>query len=265
MAWLTTLKQQLSQISFKRENLTKGFRLSLICGTAFLTGCSDLEYNKHKVGELKGRLIIEWISSDSFRFLKHATDPLRFTRHDGMKIVPGTMITDGGSVPAALRSVKTYSPWGFGPAFVIHDWLFQMKSCKLPGYEKLTLDSSADIMAEIIKTMMESKDYGEPDKLTLYSMHQAVKSRYAKEMWENGVCVKVPRRATAAMRRGAPMASPELPDTADEPGTRKATPQASPKEKYSGDKAVLYEKKMKTMKKVLQAPAQFTFEKSYSY
>ncbi len=213
-------------------------RILLILGVGLLTGCSDLEYAQTKIGELKGRLVIEWINSDTFRFLKHPKDPLRFTRFDGTTIIPGTMVTDGGSIPVALRAVKTYSPWGFGPAFVIHDWLFQMKSCKLPGYEKLTFEQSADIMAEIIKTMMESKKYGAPDKWTLYSMHKAVQSSYAKEMWDNGVCVPVP----SANAKAAP---------------------PKPAANYSGDKAMYYKRKMETVKKAAAASPQFRFEKSY--
>ncbi len=243
---------------------TRLFKLSLIIVVGILGGCSDFEYNKLQTGKLKGRLIIEWISRDSFRFIRHSTDPLRFTRFDGTTITPDTMVTDGGSVPAALRSVKTYSPWGFGPAFVIHDWLFQMKSCKLPGYEKLTLETSADIMAEIIKTMMEAKDYGEPDKLTLYSMHQAVKSRYAKDMWDNGVCVQVPSRAAKRARgMAAPVTAPNG-DTAKtaQPPAQEQEPMAH---NYTGKAAKVYQEKMVTMKKGLAAPAQFSFEHSYNY
>ncbi len=226
-------------ILLKNLGVDRGVRLSLILSIGFLTGCSDLEYTKTKIGELKGRLVIEWINSDTFRFLKHPTDPLRFTRFDGTKIVPGTMITDGGSIPAALRAVKTYSPWGFGPAFVIHDWLFQMKSCKLPGYEKLTFEQSADIMAEVIKTMMENEKYGKPDKLTLYSMHKAVLSSYAKEMWDKGVCVPVPSRGSEQKR--APVTMPE----------------------YSGKRAATYKRKMEAVKRAVKASPQFRFEKSY--
>jgi hypothetical protein len=57
------------------------------------------------------------------------------------------MYTDGGSIPQPLRAIKVYSPWGYAPAFLVHDWLFAIKQCKRPGYEKLTLEGATDAMA----------------------------------------------------------------------------------------------------------------------
>jgi hypothetical protein len=39
------------------------------------------------------------------------------------------MYTDGGSIPRLFWSVKGFSPWGYGPAYVLHDWLFHQHRC----------------------------------------------------------------------------------------------------------------------------------------
>jgi hypothetical protein len=57
------------------------------------------------------------------------------------------MYTDGGSIPQPLRAIKVYSPWGYAPAFLVHNWLFAIKQCERPGYGKLTLEGAADAMA----------------------------------------------------------------------------------------------------------------------
>jgi hypothetical protein len=99
------------------------------------------------------------------------------------------MYTDGGSIPRPLWAFRGYSPWGYAPAFIVHDWLFEMKHCHLPGSEKLTAEDAATIMSEIMKTMMEQSI---PDKFTLYAMYEAVRSPIAIKVWETGKCVEAP-------------------------------------------------------------------------
>ena len=145
-------------------------------------------YETTKVGTLKGKLQVEWIDQDTFLFVPDPVNPLVYMRGNKEVVQPGMMRTDFGSVPVAMRALKSYSPWGYAPAFLIHDWLFVMKHCKLPGYEKLDLDVSATIMAEILKTMMESKRFGEPNTLVHYSMYQAVRTSTARDYWDKGTC-----------------------------------------------------------------------------
>ncbi len=157
-----------------------------------LTGCLDWYYSRTydqtPSGKLSGKLVVEWIDQDKFVFLPDEKNPLVFTRSSGEKIQPQTMFTDGGSIPRALRAVKSYSPWGYAPAFIIHDWLFVMNHCKISGHEKYDVDKAAQVMAEAIKTVMENPKYGGPNKLVLYSMYEAVRSPVAKSYWDNGKC-----------------------------------------------------------------------------
>ena len=159
---------------------------------AFLPGCGDLLsgwlYDRTESGSLKGKLIIEWIDQDKFIFLPDAQDPLTFVRKNKEVIRPDRMYTDGGSIPIALRAIKSYSPWGYAPAFIVHDWLFVMKQCKIAGYEGYDLEKAATVMAEVMKTVMENPKFGGPNKLVHYSMYEAVRSPTAKDYWDNGTC-----------------------------------------------------------------------------
>lgn len=146
-----------------------------------------VRYGNVKPGKLSGKIIVQWIEPDLFVFLPNDKDPLTFTRSNGQKITPGRMLTDGGSIPRPIWILRNYSPWGFAPAFIVHDWLFTMKQCKIPGYERLNLDDSGLVMAEVMKTMIEQKKV-EARPLTVISMYQAVVSPIARASWDRGKC-----------------------------------------------------------------------------
>lgn len=174
---------------------------AVVLSAVGLGGCLEQLYAWHydqtKTGDLKGTLRVTWIGADSFLYEPDPANPLTFKRADGTVITPAAMYTDGGSIPTALRALKGYSPWGYAPAFIIHDWLFVMKQCKLAGYEKYDLDGAATVMAEAMKTLMEKPQFGGPNKLVHYSMYEGVRSTTAKDYWDNGKC----NPAGAAMER----------------------------------------------------------------
>ena len=144
-------------------------------------------YDTVNPGKLSGKLIVQWIEPDVFLFLPDKETPLKFTRSNGDTVTPGRMLTDGGSIPRPLWILRNYSPWGYAPAFIVHDWLFEMKHCKKEGFMKYNYQDAAMIMAEVMKTMMESKKVA-VDTLTVWSMHTAVSSNIAAKHWEDGKC-----------------------------------------------------------------------------
>lgn len=148
-------------------------------------------YQDLKTGTLSGKLVIQWLEPDVFIFLPHAEHPLKFVRSNGEVILPEKMLTDGGSVPRPMWAFRSYSPWGYAPAYIVHDWLFHMKKCKLQNYQALSLDGAGAIMGEVIKTMMESGKV-EKDEMTVGLMTTAVTSRFAKAYWDEDVCLPVP-------------------------------------------------------------------------
>lgn len=186
---------------------TKWLRLSLVLLFAMLAcrPASAETYDLFSVGKLSGKLVVQWIEPDKFIFLPDKDVPLTFVRSNGDKIVPGRMITDGGSIPRPLWILRSYSPWGYAPAFIIHDWLFAMKQCRIEGYARYDHEKAATVLAEVMKTMMEMKKV-ETDKLTLLSMFAAVNSSIAEDLWNNSPCLPVP----AGPREQKPIAEFEL-------------------------------------------------------
>ncbi|MFG5410679.1 DUF1353 domain-containing protein [Piscinibacter sakaiensis] len=163
---------------------------SFILVSTLSTACAA-DYESLKLGQLKGKLVVQWIEPDLFLFIPDATNPLVFTRSDGKSIQPGRMLTDGGSVPRPMWAFRSYSPWGYAPAFIVHDWLFHIKRCKIGDYQSWTLESSADVMGEVIKTMMETGKV-ERDPQTVRLMLAAVSSSFAKKYWESDLCLPLP-------------------------------------------------------------------------
>jgi hypothetical protein len=204
-----------------------------VAALALPASCTELlygrAYDSTDTGQLKGKLIVEWVDQDKFIFVPDATNPLRFTRKDNSVIEPQRMYTDGGTIPPPLRAIKSYSPWGYAPAFIIHDWLFAMKHCKVPGFENYDVDKAATVMAEVLKTLMQDPRYGGPNKLVHYSMYEAVRSQTARDYWNSGSCETPAGAKTAAPIAAAPSSAPQAPSSTESaPTTRSMRPMAMP-------------------------------------
>jgi hypothetical protein len=133
-----------SLIATRRRSTT--WHVSMLAGVVLLCGCSTLHYDRTQPGELKGKLTVEWVRPDEFVFRPDKHRPLTFIRRNKDVITPGLMYTDGGCIRRPLWAIRSYSPWGYAPAY-IHDWLFHVKNCQLPGHEKLTLEESAWVLS----------------------------------------------------------------------------------------------------------------------
>lgn len=166
-------------------------RTMLLSATLLLAGCGTVMYERVPQGQLQGKILVQWIEPDVFVFIPDRQQPFRFRRSTGEVIQPGRMLTDGGSIPRPLWILRNYSPWGYTPAFIVHDWLFEMKHCGLPGIERYDHREAAEVLAEVMKTMMESGKV-DVDKPTLNSMYLAVASPIAEASWNNGKCVPPP-------------------------------------------------------------------------
>jgi hypothetical protein len=103
----------------------KRMALMLFLSALMAVGCfSQRAYENSSTGKFEGAVDIRWLKPDLFLYVPNRTDPLRFTTAEGRVFEPKPMYTDGGSVPRLLWSVPGYSPWGMGPAYILHDWLF---------------------------------------------------------------------------------------------------------------------------------------------
>jgi hypothetical protein len=165
--------------------------LGLLVLAFALFGCARIAYDATETGTFSGRLQIRWIAPDRFIYLPDPRDPLRFVTSDKHQILPGLMYTDGGSIPRLLWSAPGLSPWGYGPAYIVHDWLFAAKHCANPAYGWVTFPESARLLGEAIKTLMVQKAAPESPTL-MYLIVEAVRSPVAREIWEQGACLVPP-------------------------------------------------------------------------
>lgn len=171
--------------------------ITFLTAVAFVlcTSCSTIDYDKIPVGELHGRLTLEWVGPDQFIYRPDARNPFYFKRANGEVIQPGSVFTDGGTIPRPLWVFRGYSPWGFGSAYVAHDWLFSAHHCGYPEAKNHTVFTAADVLSECIKTLME-RDKNKPESLKnpalLATIDTAVRSKIAQNLWDSGKCIVPP-------------------------------------------------------------------------
>lgn len=140
---------------------------SLLVLYILLSGCAitgkgltpNEVWSNTQTGDIIGNITLQWDGADRFIYIPDESNPLTFIRRkDGEEIDRITpdkrFYTDGGSIPRIAHVGENYSPWKFGPAYIIHDWLFELNHCSLPGHEKYNHLIAADIMAEVIKTQI---------------------------------------------------------------------------------------------------------------
>lgn len=159
----------------------------IVCILFAFGGCASSLYRHTQEGSFHGSLDVRWVKSDYFIFEPNKDNPLTFTRLDGKTIHPGRMYTDGGSIPRFLWGIKGYSPWGYAPAYVVHDWLFEAQHCRYKPDNQYSFSDSANILAEGLKAIMEA-DPAVRNYFVFDTVYEAVKTPIAKRMWERGTC-----------------------------------------------------------------------------
>ena len=172
---------------------------ALIVCSLSLCGCASLvRYEDVPLQPLHGRVLVEWDREDAFIYRQQA-NALSFTpSFMSTAIVPGDMYTDGGSVPRIFWSVPGLSPWGLGPAYIVHDWIFEVHRCHRPAPPELTnmtFEQSAQALAEVAKALAEA---GLIDHNRAPEVVWAIQTHYARDIWN--------RPATEAECRSPPSA-----------------------------------------------------------
>lgn len=134
-------------------------------------------------GTLSGSLVVEWVGENRFKYVPDSKVPLTFVTTDGKRITPRLMYTDGGSIPPILQPIPGFSPWGYGPAYIIHDWLFEQHHCNYPGADQITFDDSARILGEVIDTLM--RDGWVPRNPQARALiEEGVRTPFARRLWD---------------------------------------------------------------------------------
>ncbi len=189
-----------------------------------LAGCGFVDYPAAPVGRFEGTLFVMWVGETQdgrgdgrFVFVP-SDDPLIFTRlrPDGteQKITPEMMYTDGGSIPALAQVFKGFSPWGYAPAYMIHDWLFVARKCLNDGQATpaeqevaaVSFQDSAVIAAEAIKTLIVSERVA-PNDVAPGVISSVVAGPIARGLWDQkGACAanRIAPEHLAMIRRALP-------------------------------------------------------------
>ncbi len=147
----------------------------------------DRFINSLNTGRFLGHFRLQWIGPDLFEYAPDPDDPFRYERRDSQGnvieiIQPEAMTTDGGSIPRLAQSLPGYSPWEYGPAYLIHDWEFEAHDRARnggPPFDK-SFEAVNRTLAEGILTLMRHGylDYARPaiSKDRVFSIYNAVNS-----------------------------------------------------------------------------------------
>ena len=136
---------------------------------------------------------------------------LTFVRSDaanpsgGSKTIqPRAFYTDGGSVPRLVQAAEGFNAWGYGPAYIIHDWIFVAKKClndaNLPNHDQYLNDEilkvsemefreSVSVMGETIKTLVRDHDIDDGDSFSGPVITNVTAGLVSRQLWnEKGKC-----------------------------------------------------------------------------
>ena len=166
-----------------------------------------VDYEALKPGTFEGSLFVMWVGeggpagAGEFVYVPSPERPLTFRRTAGAAgsvevIRPGLMYTDGGSIPRLGQVFEGFAPWGYAPAYMVHDWLFEARHCLRDGLDDGTytdlagvgFTEQAAILGEAIKTLI-AENRVKPNDVAPAVITAALQSETARALWDReGVC-----------------------------------------------------------------------------
>lgn len=198
---------------------------SLVFALTAISSCGTIDYPELPAAEFEGKLHVVWLgegdptSGDGlFVYVPDPVDPLRLRRSNSKasikEIVPPMMYTDGGSIPRPATLFRGFSPWGYAPAYVIHDWLFVARHCLNDGnsaeiyedYKYVTFQESAEVIGEAIKALVVQKRVS-PNQVAPQIITGVVAGPISYELWTaKGECAghQVPEDILERAKLGLP-------------------------------------------------------------
>lgn len=189
-----------------------------------LTGCVSIDEDLLKdPGRFSGQLMVFWDREDEFIYYPAPDDPLKYTLPRAVaeklgteSLTPGIIFTDGGSIPRPVRGLVGFSPWGYGPTYILHDWIFATHHCidrleeldprdreQAEFVRKIDFPLSADLLATSIAALVAQEKV---PKRTFApkAIYGAVDSVVALNIWNKppaDSCSPVPADKVAAIER----------------------------------------------------------------
>ena len=171
-----------------------------------LSSCATPNVDVTDPGSLSGNLMVFWVGEDNFVYYPFYKKPLVYHLPGKIRselgvdtIRPGAIYTDGGSIPRAVRNLAGFSPWGYGPAYIVHDWLFIAHHCiannhverhdprdrdEVETVRKVDFAMSADILAAVIQALVKQNKV--PARgFAPKAIYTAVDSIVAKNLWDS--------------------------------------------------------------------------------
>lgn len=178
-------------------------RLTCLLLLTTLPSCVTSPRPEPQPGAFTGSVLVMWVgegggSGDGrFLFVPDPKHPLTFKRPGGTHTIrPAMMYTDGGSIPRVAQVFKGLSPWGYAPAYMIHDWMFVAHHCRRdgdPAYARaddLSFQDSYHILDEAIATLVAERKVARND-VARSAITAAVASPIARKLWDqSGACVE---------------------------------------------------------------------------
>lgn len=171
-------KKALRNLNVSFDELERNKRLERFDSRSVLSR----DYDDVDVGHFDSldSINLKWIEPDWFEYMPSANEPFQFIRPTGEPVKPGRLFTDGGSIPRIAWLIETLSPWGYVPAYLVHDWEFDLHFC---GQTDKTFEEVRDTMLEALKTLMVSGVVQE-SRLTFDIIHSGINSFIARKIWE---------------------------------------------------------------------------------
>ncbi|QIJ42610.1 hypothetical protein G7039_21760 [Rhizobium leguminosarum] len=176
------------------EHLRLAGKLSALADTEMLRLGAVSVFDDYQTGQFSNldRIDLRWCAPDWFEYIPNEDAHFHFTKPNAEQVSPGRMFTDGGSIPKLFTFAKNLSPWGYLPAFLLHDWQFDLHHS---GASAESFESVRDTMMEALKTLMVMGTCPRSE-LDFNLIYVGINSSIARDVWNSAPGLTLPGGAT---------------------------------------------------------------------
>ncbi|MBY5426997.1 hypothetical protein [Rhizobium leguminosarum] len=176
------------------EHLRLAGKLSALADTEMLRLGAVSVFDDYRTGQFSNldRIDLRWCAPDWFEYIPNEDAHFYFTKPNAEQVSPGRLFTDGGSIPKLFTFAKNLSPWGYLPAFLLHDWQFDLHHSGASGE---SFESVRDTMMEALKTLMVMGTFPRSE-LDFNLIYVGINSSIARDVWNSAPGLTLPSGAT---------------------------------------------------------------------